>query len=845
MTKRFGNPGAPVLPLRAAIVTIACATFLLSSASPALAAGDADRSRCPNEAMTGFTAALPECRAYELVTPSYTEGEPDATAGEVAVSGDQLLFGNYGSFTTFGANHDTEATGEAYIVARGEAEWNALPFGPAASMFGGAEFGSVMKQADIDAGEALFLLPSAAEPSQYLKPEAQPLWRRRADGSFAEVGPLRPPDATIDGEAGALADASSDLNVVLVEDGNRIAGEMEFPDSDLVSSFNTDQGGSGLYEYVGLGNSEPELVGVRNEGRLHGSPHLNEDAEPISQCETHAGGFDNSYNELSASGDVVFFTAHSCDPEQQAQGALGPEANEVWERVDREHSIDISEPTPAECAACDTEAASAAHELQPALFLGASEDGSKAFFTTEQELLPGHYGKNLYEYDADAPAGERIVAISGEPSAPGFAEPEFRGVVRIAESGERVYFVARNVLTTGANAEGEEPEEGAENLYFYEKPSGATEGTTTFVAALVSGGEQHEIVDQEGFCEEIEEEEAGLGEPEGEESVAYETCRASLETMRGRLKTAETLWREEDIHPAQATASGAVLAFEAVGDLTGQGATNSTQVYAYDAESGSLRRVSAAAAEGEEEYGATLPTPEYLTGHGSALPAISASGAQIVFETRDPLSSAAVAGVNNLYESSEGHTFLISDGHDPSHPNRAAASGDGRDGGSELVGIDPSGQNIFFSTVDALTSQDNDSQRKVYDARVDGGFPPTPAAPAACSGEACQSAEASRQSLAQALLANSSPLSASTAAGENVTPKTNFTTHKLGKMRAQKLKHALKLCKRDRNKRKRATCQRKARKRYAVGTTRSKRRTQHKRKSTKTSKDKPTERRTK
>ena len=73
-----------------------------------------------------------------------------------------------------------------------------------------------------------------------------------------------------------------------------------------------------------------------------------------------------------------------------------------------------------------------------------------------------------------------------------------------------------------------------------------------------------------------------------------------------------------------------------------------------------------------------------------------------------------------------------------------------------LLGMDQSGTDIFFETVDQLVPQDGDTQVDVYDARIDGGF--AMPQPTVCEGEGCQA----RSDAAFGL-----PVSAGQAAGEN------------------------------------------------------------------------------
>jgi hypothetical protein len=55
----------------------------------------------------------------------------------------------------------------------------------------------------------------------------------------------------------------------------------------------------------------------------------------------------------------------------------------------------------------------------------------------------------------------------------------------------------------------------------------------------------------------------------------------------------------------------------------------------------------------------------------------------------------------------------------------------------ELLGTDPSGEDVFFATHESLVPSDKDNAGDIYDARIDGGFPPPAARPVECEGDAC------------------------------------------------------------------------------------------------------------
>jgi DNA-binding beta-propeller fold protein YncE len=138
---------------------------------------------------------------------------------------------------------------------------------------------------------------------------------------------------------------------------------------------------------------------------------------------------------------------------------------------------------------------------------------------------------------------------------------------------------------------------------------------------------------------------------------------------------------------------------------------------------------------------------------------------------------------------------------------------------SAFLDASASGNDAFIFTAEKLVKQDEDTAFDVYDARVCTSespcLTPPPEPPAPCSGEACKEASASQPALPAV------PPSATFSGPGNIpkhevltkneeTPKS--TPKKL--TRAQKLKKALKACKKIKSKHKRAACQRKAHKQF-------------------------------
>src|SRR5262249_48679659 len=144
----------------------------------------------------------------------------------------------------------------------------------------------------------------------------------------------------------------------------------------------------------------------------------------------------SAYHAISADGGTVFFTA-TPTATQQPEG----EQLTVYARVGAKETVAVSNPSPSECTTCSTTA-------KPATFQGACADGSKVFFTTEQQLLNSDTDEttDLYEYDFNPPAGHPHLAqvSGGEPTDPmPGAGANVLGVVRTSSDGSHVYFVAQ------------------------------------------------------------------------------------------------------------------------------------------------------------------------------------------------------------------------------------------------------------------------------------------------------------------------------------------------------------------------------------------------------------------
>ncbi|HTR74251.1 MAG TPA: hypothetical protein VMH33_03205 [Solirubrobacterales bacterium] len=343
-----------------------------------------------------------------------------------------------------------------------------------------------------------------------------------------------------------------------------------------------------------------------------------------------------------------------------------------------------------------TRAIATAGVPDPGKFLAADADGSKVL------LQNGH-----------------LHYLDGEEATVDLTEGEggFDGILGQSEALSRIYFVDSKVLPSALGEEnkgGEEAEAGKPNLYAWAEGTGTEEAGTVYIATLST-----------------QDNSAASGDWQVVPSVR--TAEASPD---GRYVT----------FLSQASLSGPTQGYSNVGPCSHNGdgevlVVPCQQAYVYDSASGRLACASCdpsgAAPLGPsalrllEGAPRSMPQARYLTDEGrlyfdsqdSLSPRDTNEGIEDVYQWEPPAGIGEPAG--DSCDLPEGCVALISAG---------------REGGdSNLLAVDETGKNIFFTTRDRLVAGDTDQLIDLYDAREGGGFPGESVLPARpCQGEACQ-----------------------------------------------------------------------------------------------------------
>jgi ribosomal protein S27E len=249
------------------------------------------------------------------------------------------------------------------------------------------------------------------------------------------------------------------------------------------------------------------------------------------------------------------------------------------------------------------------------------------------------------------------------------------------------------------------------------------------------------------------------------------------------------------------------------------------EVYVYDANTNRVTCVSCSPAnlspQGQAQLidGHSLDVSE-LQYQTPSPPFISDDGSRAVFETTEALVPQDLNGTEDVYEWEragtngcaeestayspviEGCVYMLSSGLGREVPNE-----NGIADGTHLVGASENLQDVYIQTSESLLPG-LDNASKLYDVRIDGGFPYTPPS------HGCEAAQCELPA-GESELVGGSGTEAFAGLG-NVKSGAARLGRRSSAVRRERLAHALRFCRRDKSRRRRERCEQAARRRYAV-----------------------------
>jgi hypothetical protein len=675
------------------------------------------KADCPKQIFrTGLAASLPDCRAYELVSP-LDKNNGDIATDEVQFSSNPSNFqlaasdgtrATYSSFRAFGEPGGAPLLSQ-YLSSRDpETGWSShsispprtsVPFFPALSSANSTQFKAFSEDLcngwfiqDTD----LALVPGA--------PPGVPNIYRRDDGECGEAGygliTDEPPPGFPTPDEHVASDYAPTVQGISADSSRTLLRAAAALTPDACTTVG--EGGRGIYQlylHVPDSGGEGELLLVSVEP--DGDPACVHSSGGTAQGEIGHFRQDSVHHALSDDASRVFWSTSGETTKATPFSGDGNQQGPLYVRLNPEGPQSAS----GECS--DAEAGQACtiqiSKKTTTRFWGADPAGTKALYTTDE---------GLFEFD--------VASESSEP----ITEADVEGVMGTSADLSRVYFVSTAVLSGEPNGEGNEAIAGQSNVYLRER------GVAGF--AFVGTLDDRDL----------------------QNAVSVKAPSSPVATLPDR--------RASRVSP-----DGLHVAFTSVAPLTGFDNTDvasgepDAEVFLYDAvpglgvgelacvscnRSGVRPRGRLVAISGDNSP--DLWHVARISGWQSQLRPtrpLSTDGDRLVFESFEALVLRDTNGKRDVYQwqraSSEaaceavgaelfvegagGCISLISSGQSAEN--------------SDFLDASASGSDIFLFTASSLLPHDF-GLVDVYDARVDGGFPPPPEPNVPCEGEACQPA---------------------------------------------------------------------------------------------------------
>jgi hypothetical protein len=659
--------------------------------------GQAESQVCGNaSSRTGASSGLPDCRAFELVTPpggeetevysmvlgsiqgnaqfgseAYLPFQSSLDGNAVTYAGEPTNSGN-GSVSTGGAR------GNQFLATHSSDGWTPENISISPPYFRGNydDFSSDLSAGVFQAGgffgePTTPLLPTA--PSGNLK-----VLYARDSGTGAER-PLfteAPPGISRFEFTSEFTGGSSDFSTMVYDAVGETGAGL----------------GNNVYETTD--GSAPQLVNL-----LPGSDAIEPSAVTGAPNVSGEEGFPDYNNAVSTDGSRIYWTGLASDG--------------LYLREDGTRTIQV-----------DASEVPGGHG-GGGLYWTATPDGSQVFFTDDasaeltSDTVAGS-GVNLYRYDVEASLGRHLTDLTAS------AHADVRGVIGASADGSYVYYVANGVLANNSGAQEGTASPGSCELpseEFNEGPGLSNhcnlyvehQGARTYVASLTG---------QDG---------RGM-------HPMYEGSRSGLsgDWVQGLAKRTSAV-----------AGQGADLVFASTRMLTDYDNEGLTEAYVYSPRSSELTCVSCdpsgasprlnyAGNQGATGVAGILPPSgsELNGGHNinqvRTTRWISEDGDRVFFDSLVPLLPQDTNRFIDVYEwERDGSGSCVR----PSGCLSLLSGGKSKNN-SYLLDADAEGKNVFFVTNESLVPEDHGGAVDVYDARVEGERPPIPALQ--CEGESCR-----------------------------------------------------------------------------------------------------------
>lgn len=629
------------------------------------------------------SAALPDGRAYELVSPRDKNGGDvmvDTTRTRAAVSGGAV---QYSSLAVFA---DARGTGVAtdYIARRdatpGTQGWTTHGITPLQDPLTALEleiFGFDVRYMMLspDLSRGVYLSKTTLTQGSPNVDNVHNLYVRDdllmpGAGHYSLISdcsapPNGPCAAPLDGDPNEQpkpAGASVDFSHVIFESPENLA-----------------LGATGslpkLYEWD---HGTVRLAGVLPDDAC-GSPPCPADSSAAGRgAGTDGNSGTYTPSTISQDGSRILFTSPVTSVSD------GTPTSNLYLREDHTTTVQVNAPEPG------------IGGLQPATFWAATPNLSKIFFTVSGQL---------YMYDATLPASNdhnlTLLSVDEEPN--GFGSGVF-GVIGASTDGHYVYFVSNDQLVAGGSPDCNLSVSASVCIFLWH------DGQIREVAHIRNTVELSRIIGDSPW------------------PSSQQTARVTPDGKHLVFVSEGTPDEQPPYDHGTGCSGGNFVAF-----LNGN-TPECAEVYVYDATAnGGTGELDCASCNplgvhqtvGDAQINFRYATAAQQTSYLNH--PVSDDGRYVFFGTTESLVPQDTNnGVYDVYEYNTvtHHVSLLSGGKSNDNAFFLDASADGRD--------------VFFRTSDRLSPWDTDDQEDLYDARIGGGFPPPPTPPSPCNGDGCR-----------------------------------------------------------------------------------------------------------